>query len=73
MEQVQARSGGGFVMFDKYQDRSGEAFVTLNRYQDRSGVCYVDRGQGLLQRSDLLRYGDVTGACLVAKNMCFAA
>ena len=30
-------------------------------------ICYVDRAQGLLQGSDLLRRWNVTGAYLVAK------
>ena len=47
-----------------YQDCSGAAFVTLNRYQDCSKAC-------LLQGSDFIRYRDVTGACLVTKNLCF--
>ena len=64
------------------QDQVSRArFVTLSRYQDRSRgrirdlarVCYVDRVPGLLQGSDLLRYGDVAGACLVAKNVRFPA
>ena len=39
-----------------------------SRINDVARVCYVDRAPGLVQGSDLLRYRDVTGVCVVAKN-----
>ena len=39
---------------------------------DVARVSYADRVAGLLQGSDLLRYRDVAGFCLVTKNVCFA-
>ena len=47
------------------QDRFRERICDVAR------VCYVDPVPGLLQGSDLLRYKDVAGACLVAKNVRF--
>ena len=64
------RSGAGFATLNRYQVRPGGGFVKIN---DVARVCYVDRVPGLWQGSDLLRYRDVTGACLVAKNLRFAA
>ena len=65
------------MTLDRYQDRSGAGFVTSGSFQGRindvARVCYVDRVPGLWQGSDLVRYRDVTGACLITKNVRFAA
>ena len=64
----------------RYQDRSRGRICDVGQLagsfrgmiNDVARICYVDRVQGLLQGSDLLRYRYVTGASLVAKNIGFA-
>ena len=81
VEQVPGTFQGKICNVKQVQDQSRARFVMLNRYQDCSRgricdvarPCYVDRVPGLLQGSDWLLYRDVTGACLVAKNLRLAA
>ena len=70
-ERYRSVAGAGSGVRGKICDVEQGPESYQGRICDVARVSYADRVAGLLQGSDLLRYRDVAGGCLVAGNVRF--